>query len=156
MAGILFRRTPLRLIALLGVLGMACSSSGFLPALVTLANTLDPDHRIFVDFCDGQLELRFHHTDETTAGETNGGEATLATNGLDSHGDHVMQFSSPYHLVLQVSHGSSCNKGFGCVVAMEAGHANRIIRSFSVVSHARPPPGNVVWSRSLRSVVLLV
>jgi hypothetical protein len=146
-----------RITALLCLIGLACSAAGFMPAVACLIGSLDSDHQIVVSESAGQVEIRFHHAEQTPPVETtHDAPAALNGNARDPHRDHVMQFASTGDLSSQVSQVSAGSEIFGCVALIASGHGAPIVRSYSTLPHARPPPGETSSLVCLRSIVLLV
>jgi hypothetical protein len=135
---------------------MSCSSAGFLPALVTLVGELDADHEVFVISYCGQMEIRFHHADHSPADQTHGNNAILDEPGMASREDHIVQFASPGHLLLQASDGFVSSDSPSWIADMEAASGNLSFQRHAAISRARPPPRNTALLRCLHSVVLLV
>jgi hypothetical protein len=145
------------LLASICVLGMSFSSSGFLPTLITAVGGVDSDHRVIVKSSGEQIEVRFHHRDENSVA-SNSAEAS-AVNTSDSQDDHVIRFCSfcsTGDLVAWQFHSSAPRDIAGYLAVIEAGSEHPCLRSYAVTSHARPPPGEALLIRCIRSIVLLV
>jgi len=141
-----------RLLAFLALVGWFCSASGVLPTLAVFLGQLDRDHQVLVTLGDGALQVRFHHHAEHA--EEQGAVIQAAAN--ESHDDHVLQFVSAEDSVAQVSQTRVAGHLMISLTPIAAEQWLPVARHETVMSHARPPPGEATFSRCLHSVVLLV
>ncbi len=145
-----------RLIAFLCVAGMCCSASGVLPAAVVLLGQFDGDHEVSVSSFGTQVEVRFHHDEETPWGDAQDGGATHPVpTAADSHDDHVITFASLGDSVVPQAPSSSDHHS-PWVALLASGQWYPVARDYRPIVYARPPPGPPTAARCLRSVVLLV
>ncbi len=159
MSGILRIGITQRLIALLCAIALGASASGVLPALSVLVGNLDADHEISVRSRAGQVEVRFHHHDETALTDLhhheNGSEAQPFATATDSHDDHVIKFAPLNDSIVPRAAAGSMSK-VSVLALLETGPRVSVLRDYRPMLYARPPPGPPRAARCLRSVVLLV
>jgi hypothetical protein len=144
-----------RVIALSCVMGMLCSASGLLPAFAVVLGQLDSDHHVVVAASAEGLQIRFQHESDIPAHKPSDGQPT-ATNGTDSHHDHLIQFASTGDSVAQVTSFAAFDHSLRVIAATSAERWIPVARASATVAHARPPPDEATCTRCLRSVVLLV
>lgn len=145
-----------RLIALFCAIGICASVSGVLPAFAALVGQLDADHDVSVSSFKGQVEVRFHHHEETPAVDADSGDADRAQPGVtDSHDDHVIRFAALDDALVPLASGGSDHDSNSFVLA-EAERWMPVVRDYRPIVHPRPPPGLLSAALCLRSVVLLV
>src|SRR4051812_13191156 len=103
-----------RVMALLCIIGLACSGSRILPALVVGIGQLDSDHRVSVSASGQYFEVRFHHLDDETGDEEAVAEVSFKS-GSHSDEDHVVRFVAANHDSVLSPVATTPNSHSGCI-----------------------------------------